>query len=188
MKFMNRRKALKNLTLISGGAMLASSGLLQACNSGNTKRTELTESDVPLLDEIGEIIIPMTSSSPGAKEAKIGNYMLVIVNDCLTKEQQNIFIEGLNKMDEVCNQKYKNTFLEMNTSQKKEFIEGLQAEAEVLSNKAPIHYFNMLKALTINGYFTSEIGATKARRYEAIPTRYHGCISYKKGDHAWATS
>jgi hypothetical protein len=47
--------------------------------------------------------------------------------------------------------------------------------------------FGMMKQLTVWGYFTSEVGATKALRYVAVPTRYEGCIPYKKGDKAWAT-
>jgi hypothetical protein len=45
----------------------------------------------------------------------------------------------------------------------------------------------MMKELTLWGFFSSEIGATQALRYVAIPGRYEGCIPYKKGDKAWAT-
>lgn len=51
----------------------------------------------------------------------------------------------------------------------------------------PHHYFKMMKELTLLGYFTSEIGATKALRYVAVPGHYDGCVPYKKGDKAWAT-
>ena len=51
----------------------------------------------------------------------------------------------------------------------------------------PNHYFRMIKELTLLGYFTSEIGATKALRYVAVPGRYDGSVPYKKGDRAWAT-
>ena len=52
----------------------------------------------------------------------------------------------------------------------------------------PAHYFRMMKELTILGYFTSEIGATQALRYVAVPGRYEGCVPYTKGEKAWATS
>ena len=45
----------------------------------------------------------------------------------------------------------------------------------------------MMKELTLLGFFTSEIGATKALRYVAVPGKYEGCIPYNKGDKAWAT-
>jgi len=49
------------------------------------------------------------------------------------------------------------------------------------------HFFELFKDLTISGYFTSEIGATQARQYQAVPGKYQGCIPYKKGDKPWAT-
>lgn len=51
----------------------------------------------------------------------------------------------------------------------------------------PNHYFGLMKQLTLLGYFTSEIGATQALRYVAIPGKYEGCIPYTKGERAWAT-
>ncbi|HRN58498.1 MAG TPA: gluconate 2-dehydrogenase subunit 3 family protein [Agriterribacter sp.] len=44
-----------------------------------------------------------------------------------------------------------------------------------------------MKELTLLGYFTSEIGATQALRYIAVPGKYEGCVPYTKGDRAWAT-
>ena len=40
---------------------------------------------------------------------------------------------------------------------------------------APVHYFRMLKELTLLGYFTSEIGYTQAMRYAETPGRYDPC-------------
>ena len=50
----------------------------------------------------------------------------------------------------------------------------------------PNYYYAMLKQLTLLGYFTSEIGCTKARRYIETPARYDGCVPYTKGEKAWA--
>ena len=48
------------------------------------------------------------------------------------------------------------------------------------------HYFNLMKQLTLLGYFTSEIGCTQTRRYVPVPGKFEGCIPYKKGDKAFA--
>jgi hypothetical protein len=45
----------------------------------------------------------------------------------------------------------------------------------------------MMKELTLWGFFTSEVGATKVLRYVAVPGKFEGCVDYKKGDKAWAT-
>ena len=47
--------------------------------------------------------------------------------------------------------------------------------------------FKLLKDLTLLGYFTSEIGCTRALAYEAAPGRYRGCIPLEPGQKAWAT-
>lgn len=50
----------------------------------------------------------------------------------------------------------------------------------------PDYYFQMMKELTLLGYFTSEIGCTQARRYVERPGSYNGDLPYKKGDKAFA--
>lgn len=51
---------------------------------------------------------------------------------------------------------------------------------------SPSHYYTMMKQLTLLGFFTSEVGATKALRHVAVPGKYDGALPYKKGDRAWA--
>lgn len=51
----------------------------------------------------------------------------------------------------------------------------------------PDYYYTMMKQLTLLGYFSSEIGCTKALRYIETPGKYDGAFPYKKGDKAWAT-
>jgi hypothetical protein len=50
----------------------------------------------------------------------------------------------------------------------------------------PDYYFQMMKELSLLGYFTSEIGCTEARRYVERPGSYNGDLPYKKGDKAFA--
>jgi Gluconate 2-dehydrogenase subunit 3 len=188
---MQRREALNKLGILSGAVFLATSGLLDACKLTDKKRSTLTDKDIPLLDEIGETIIPATATSPGAKAAGIGAYMLAMVNDCYAEKERTVFIEGLNSLDAACEKQYKTSFIELTAEQKKQFLIQLDKEANASSkNKANSteHYFPMLKKLTISGYLSSETGATKALRYEAIPGKFEGCITYKKGDRPWATN
>ena len=48
------------------------------------------------------------------------------------------------------------------------------------------HYFRMMKELALLGYFTSEIGYTKAQRYIESPGRFDPCTPYTAGEPAWA--
>lgn len=184
---MQRREALNKLGILSGAAFLTTTGLLNACNLIDKKRTVLSEKDISLLDEIGETIIPTSATSPGAKAAKIGAYMLVMVNDCYTKNQKDTFIAGLDAFDAACEKQFSNSFVQLNAQQKNKFLVQLDKAAAQNSN-ATEHYFSMLKRLTITGFLSSEVGATKALNYVAIPGKFEGCIDYKKGDRPWATN
>ena len=53
-----------------------------------------SDADISLLDEIAETILP-TTKTPGAKAAKVGQFMTVMVNDCYEAPDQKIFHEGL---------------------------------------------------------------------------------------------
>ncbi len=60
--------------------------------------TNFTNQDIAFLDEVAETILPATDS-PGAKEAKVGTFMTVIVKDCYTQDDQKIFLDGMQKLD-----------------------------------------------------------------------------------------
>jgi hypothetical protein len=63
---------------------------------------------------------------------------------------------------------------------------GTANPAAAITADAPPHYFRMMKELALLGYFTSEVGYTKAMRYQETPGRFDPCVPYKKGDPAWA--
>ena len=53
-----------------------------------------TAADVALLDEIAETILPETST-PGAKAAKTGAFMALMVTEAYTDANQQVFRDGL---------------------------------------------------------------------------------------------
>jgi hypothetical protein len=153
--------------------------------------TNFSNDDIAYLDEIAETILPATDS-PGAKEAKVGEFMTVIVKDCYTPADQKVFLEGMQKVNEASKKMHDKSFMDSTPEQRHDLLVTLDKEAkDYMANKkkdAPTHYFRMMKELTLWGYFTSEPGATKALRYVQVPGRYEGCIDYKKGEKAWATT
>jgi hypothetical protein len=58
--------------------------------------------------------------------------------------------------------------------------------AAAITADAPPHYFRMMKELALLGYFTSEIGYTKAMRYVESPGRFDPCAPYTPGEPSWA--
>jgi len=190
---MNRREALNQVALLLGGTIVGGSLFLEGCKTADKKMAvglPLTKEQIAFLDEIAETIIPATDT-PGAKAAQVGEFMQVMVTDCYEEKDQKIFLEGLNKINEASDKKYQKDFMAISPEQRKELLTGIDKEAKdyVAAKKKedPNHYFSLMKQLTLLGFFSSEVGATKALRYVAIPGKYEGCIPYKKGDKAWAT-
>jgi hypothetical protein len=179
---MKRRKALSVLLWGAGGAIAVPGILVSGCKPGEQPKDALTTDDVPLLNEIAETIIPANGSSPGAKDAKVGEFMVVYVADCFSQKDQQSFIDGLNKINNASKEKYGNTFLKLDAKQKHELLSAIDGE----SKKAKGHYFSMMKEATLFAYSTSEIGATKGLRYVQTPGRWDADVPYKKGDKCWA--
>ncbi|MBZ5855680.1 gluconate 2-dehydrogenase subunit 3 family protein [Flavihumibacter profundi] len=189
---MNRREAVSAVAVIVGGTMVGS-GLLTGCKPAEEKKaspTDFTADEIALLDEVAETIIP-TTNTPGAKAAKVGAFMKVMVTDCYDETNQKIFVDGIAALGTASEKKFGKGFMKLDPQQKKELLTELDKEQKEYSGKKkpedPPHYFKLMKDLTLQGYFTSEIGATQALRYVPVPGKYEGCIPYKKGDKAWAT-
>ena len=188
---MNRRDALSRVALLVGGTVIGAEFFLSGCKANDKYGASLdfTPDDIAYLDEIAETIIPKTDT-PGAKEAKVGQFMTVMVRDCYTEKEQKAFLDGMRTLNEASNKKFNNGFMDITPAQRKELLVELDKEAKDFDKKKekgePSHYFSMMKQLTLLGYFTSEPGATQALNYVPVPGKYDGCIPYKKGDKAYA--
>lgn len=175
------------------GTALSASTLaaLEGCSSGPRNYTLQTPETKALLAEIAETIIPETST-PGAKAAKVDEFMLVMVGDCYDEKAQKVFTDGLDKINDESKKRFSKGFVDITPEQRTELLTAIDKERVDYNKRKdkkdgdPVHYFQYMKELTLLGYFTSEPGATKALRYVKVPGKYEGCVPYKKGDKAWA--
>ncbi len=214
---MQRRDALLRVATLMGGTLSAPT--LIAVLEGCQKKTEqggketatgesakLTADHQKLTDEAAETIIPKTST-PGAKEAGVGAFIVIMMNDCYPEKDRQHFMAGLESLDKAANDTYKNEFVSLKPAERTELLKKVEAEAHAQRDKqrqeaeqkknqaqgaageeekALPHYFFTLKELTLLGYFTSEPGATQALEYVFVPGRYEGCVDMKPGQKAWA--
>ena len=176
---MKRRQAVSTIAVILGGSMVGSQLFLTGCKQTEKKAniTDFSPEQVALLDEVGETIIP-TTNTPGAKAAGVEKFIVRVVKDCYTKDEQKVFYDGLAKLDGDSKTKFGKGFADLDTAQKNEMV-----KQTTVDNKP---FFLKMKELTVTGYFTSEIGATKALEYLPIPGRFEGCVPLKPGQKAWA--
>src|ERR1700709_34118 len=98
---MERRELLKMIAAATGMAIIGGDLFLSGCtNNPGTVSTVFSPADIGFLDEVAETILPATKS-PGAKAAKVGQFMTVMVNDCYNEADQKLFHEGIKKLDEA---------------------------------------------------------------------------------------
>ncbi|WP_337879692.1 gluconate 2-dehydrogenase subunit 3 family protein [Rheinheimera sp.] len=200
---MDRRDLLKMIAAATGMAMVGGDVWAAGQKSPDAGKTLYTADDVAMLDEIAETILPQTSS-PGGKAAACGAMMAVLVNDCYSLEHQTLFFAGLKQIKSLSKQQFKQDFMALTPEQKLELLSKLDAEAKqggtsglggssslasskTSERKGELHYFTLLKQLSLFTFFTSQVGGTEALRYVAVPGKYDGDLPYKKGDKAWAT-
>lgn len=182
---MDRKEAVQYISLLLGGTLVGVNSFLTGCKTSD--RQTLSDDDIAYLDEIAETILPETNT-PGAKAAKTGSFMLLMVNDCYDEKEQTIFREGMQKVNEQSKAKFGSEFLNITAQQRHVLLQQIDNEQkQYMKNKRedePVHYFRMMKELTLLGYFTSEPGMTKAKRYMPLPGKYIGCVPYTKGEKA----
>ena len=141
-----------------------------------------------------DTIIP-PSDTPGAAEAGVADYIIIIVKDCMTVKSQNIFIDGLKQIETYCHSSFDHGFVECSFSERISVMDHFQKSSWRLSGvKEKIReklfakpFFRNLVELTAQGYCTSELGATKGLAYSLIPGKYQGCIPMQPGQRSWAT-
>jgi hypothetical protein len=207
---MNRRDALGRVALIMGGAVIGAEFFLSGCKpNGASNVPDLFKPDnLAFLNEVADTILPDTKASPGAKAAKVGEFMAVMIRDCYTAADQKTFVQGIGKLNDAAKKQYGSNFIDLPVGQRTSLLVSLDKEqqdyykqlykkidADMAEHKTdpnyeepdqPNHYFRMMKELTLFGYFTSEVGATKGLRYIETPGHFDGCVPYKKGDRAWS--
>jgi hypothetical protein len=208
-RLINRREAIRCVSAVLGGvAFVGGSRLLAAVEKASAARKgapgEFSEQDIAFLDEIAETILPATKT-PGAKAAKTGAFMALMVTDSYSPAEQKIFREGMRRVDEATIKANSLSFMAATPQQRLAVLTTLDHEQKRVMDlreagapatsvsgpeaaiKQPAHYFRMMKELALLGYFTSEIGCTKALRYVESPGRFDACIPYTPGEPAWAS-
>ena len=155
---MERRTVLKLVML--GAFVPAAISLGQkeesAGKSGDTRKYQLqffTEQENEMLDQLMEMIIPSDGHSPGAHAAKVNFFadlMIATSSDAMQQEWRR----GLQLMRE-----------EAARSSFQQALAKSAAHEDSPSNELE-HFFVRLKAMTVQGYYTSLIGIHDDLQYQ----------------------
>lgn len=191
---MNRREAIKQLAVLTGGAVSISTvagfmGGCQAKTNEDFSPQSLSAEENKLVIQLSERIIPATDT-PGAKAAKVNQYIDHMLTNWNTNEERKHFLEGLEHVDKLCNNRHDQNFIDLTKDEKIAIMEILEQEALENPNPKPNKnlkpFFSMMKEFTVVGYYTSEIGATEELNSNIVPGYYNGCVSYSEIGRAWS--
>lgn len=132
---MNRRDLLKMVSLATGAVVIGGELFLTGCKNSSLGGATFSKEDIAFLDEVADTIIPATKS-PGAKAAKVGTFMTVMVNDCYNQGDQKIFHSGIARLDETSNKKYSKGFMNISPEQRLELLKELDKSVGDFNKKA----------------------------------------------------
>jgi hypothetical protein len=134
---------------------------------------------------ISEIIIPQTDT-PGAKAARVNEFIDLILTEWYDEEEKSIFLTGLTEVDARSQDLFGKDFVDCTEKPQAEILRALddevaEARAEVRRGssrkRAPErNFFFMIKQLTLIGYYTSQVGFEQELHGEIIPARHAGCV------------
>jgi hypothetical protein len=141
----------------------------------------LTPAQYATVDAVAETIIPADDHSPGARAARVADYidLLLSESDAATKEA---WTSGLVALDQASTERFKAPFAKAPSARQVELLTDVSRNE--LDPKTPLEkFFRTTKDATIRGYYTSEIGLHKELQYQGnkfLP-EFVGCTHPEHG-------
>lgn len=190
---MNRRKVL-GLIFVAGGSTAFGVGGFQWFQMNKTPDLSYLDQKKELLAALAETIIP-TTNTPGAREAGVGDFIYLMIQECTDKKTQNKFLDGIKDLEDYCSMHFNKNYPDCSFSEQQLVMKHFQQKGRPMGGifgKAQHKllgksFFTTLKEYTAKGYCTSELGMTKGLAYLPIPETFKGCVDYAKGQRSWAT-
>ncbi len=187
---MHRRQALRLLASAATLPLLSREAfsLFQAVHDHMPEQSVLKTLNPHQNDTVttmAEIIIPQTDT-PGAKAARVNEFVDLIVTEWYDEEEKSIFLGGLADVDARTRDLYAKDFVQCSEKQQVEVLQALDDEVAAARSESKVrsrrsrppekNFFFMMKQLTLVGYYTSQIGFEQELHGEIIPSRHASCV------------
>ena len=168
----SRRAALKafgaGVTTVAALPWLSEHGLLAFARLQETNAAPhpkiLTPSQFRALETLVEAIIPDDDRSPGAKQARVADYIDLLLSEA-DADLALRWMGGLAALDAEAAARFNTTFANVSASQLDAILQDISRNER--APQSPLEtFFVMTKNATIQGYYTSEIGIHQELRYQ----------------------
>jgi Gluconate 2-dehydrogenase subunit 3 len=178
---LSRRAALKTLAAGFGAAAvipLVPAKVAEAARAAVRQSQGLkffTPEQHRTVEVLSELLIPADDRSPGARDAKVADYIDFILGES-TDEEKQAWSEGLRALDEASAERFGQPFASPGSDQQVALL--TEASKNEFDPKTPLErFFGEAKGRTIHGYYTSEIGIHQELKYKGnqFLTEFVGC-------------
>jgi hypothetical protein len=176
----NRRVAIRRLAILSVGTAFLPSCLQHGARPAVTLKNLTVNGDqAKLLEELTAALIP-SDETPGAREISAHLFVLKMVDDCMSKADQEKFMKGLSAFDAVSGASSGKAFAEASAEQRAALLAAVEGGKGPGGKDGELGFFyTAVKRLTIQAYTSSQFYLTKVQVYELVPGRFHGCVPVK---------
>lgn len=206
---MNRRTALKNLTLSIGYVISAPTimSVLSSCteDTNTWKPLFLSEQEKHIVTHLVDIILP-SSDLPGGLDVNIPQFIDIMYLDTETDIKKKQFQNGAslfaNKFKEMFRknvikgkkediQKLFSTYFDLSDEKTQEILKEQKLPINELSdNKKDLYliykFLFSVRYYTLYGYYTSEKIGEEVLSYDPVPGVFKGCIPLKEIGNSWS--
>ena len=189
---MERREALRLMgaasvfSVLSSDLFAATLRAQLAADKGSALRT-LSRAQNEIVVAMSDMMIPATDT-PGAKAAKVNEFIDLILTEWATEEERKIFLEGLGEADRKTNALFGHGFAAASAQEQAAIVQVFDEELAASRNgklykqvrsweqTLVLPFFAQMRRLTLVGYYTSQIGQEQELKVEIIPGALHGCV------------
>lgn len=188
---MHRRELFR---LLGAGAVLPAMSpdlfaMLQQAQpaAGYTLRTLDPHQNATVVTMI-DLMIPATDT-PGAKGARVNEFIDLILTEWASEEERKQFLEGLANIDKQSNELYRKNFVDAAPAQQEAQLRAVD-DVEMANRHIRARHGNtvpepddqmkgpfwvVFKNITLHGYYTSQVAFEQELKLKIIPGEQHGC-------------
>jgi hypothetical protein len=144
------------------------------------KNIRLTADEQNMLAALATAILPKTNSFIGAADLKAHEFVLTMMDDCSSPDEQQQFLQGMQVFKQYSKQVMGVDFTTANNAQIQQLLTSLDAK-ESSATKEAVSFYQTVKKYTVQCFTSSKQYMTEVRHYNIIPgSKFKGCVPVKK--------
>ena len=140
-----------------------------------------TQAENELVTIISEPDHPTDEKSPGAKEARVNEFIDLMISEA-EGDERALWRDGLQAVNRESGRRFGKNFVEASEDQQINLLEAMSQNEKNPQNLRE-RFFGQIKRRTIEGYYTSEIGIHQDLEYKgnAVMLEFEGCTHPEHG-------